>query len=152
KNFIDSRNLNDKIFTEYNTIMTMRPGFEKKLEEYGIDYIIYLDPDLIRRPNELKGLVTSYFSRNENWKLVFWDDKSMLFVKNIPKFADIINKYEFKVFNPYTAIFHQKEFESNVRNNPDKAREEIKRKAETEPGGTLYRGMNDISSRLLQNK
>jgi len=149
KNFIDSRNLNDKIFNEYNSIMSMRPGFDKKLDEYGVDYIIYLDPDLIRRPNDLKGLVTAYFCRNENWKLVFWDDKSMLFVKNIPKFAELIRKYEYKIFNPYTAIFYQKEFEANIKANPDLTRNEMKRKADTEPAGFLSKGMSDIAVKNL---
>src|SRR5205085_7079059 len=31
QNFIDSRNLNDNIFNEYNNIMNMGSGFEKKL-------------------------------------------------------------------------------------------------------------------------
>lgn len=149
KNFIDSRNLNDKIFTEYNLIMSMRPGFERKLDDYGVDYVIYLDPDLIRRPNELKALVPSYLSRNANWKLVFWDDKSMLFLRNIPKFTDVINKYEYKVLNPYNAIFYQKEFESNIKNNPDTAKEEMRRKAETEPNGFLFKGMREIASKWL---
>jgi hypothetical protein len=149
KNFIDSRNLNDRIFNEYNSIMTMRPGFEKKLEDYGVDYAIYLDPDLIRRPNDLKKLVTAYFCRSGDWKLVYWDDKSMLFLKNIPRFSDLINKFEFKVFNPYTALFFPQEFEYNVKNYPETASNEIKRKASTEPNGYLFRGMNDIAVKVM---
>lgn len=144
KNFIDSRNLNDEIFNEYNGIMQMSPGFEKKLADRKVDYVIYLDPDLIRRPNDLKRLVTSYFSRNPEWKLIFWDDKSMLFVKNIPRFADIINKYEYKVVNPYTALFHQKKFEANLKANPEAAANELKRKTETEPNGYLFKALNDL--------
>jgi hypothetical protein len=150
KNFLDSRNLNDRIFNEYNYIMTMKPGFEKKLDEYGVDYVIYLDPDLIRRPNELKRLVTAYFCRSKDWKLVFWDDKSMLFLKETPKFAELINKYEYKVFNPYTALFFQQEFEANIRNSPETARNEIKRKADTEPNGYLQKGMYDIAAKVLK--
>ena len=150
KNFIDSRNLNDDIFNEYNFIMTMSPGFEKKLDARGIDYVIYLDPDLIRRPNDLKRLVTSYFSRNPGWKLVFWDDKSMLFVKNIPKFEDVINKYEYKIMNPYTAIFYKQEFDNNIKLSPQAAKEEVNRKIKTEPNGYLFKVMNDEVNKVLQ--
>jgi hypothetical protein len=150
KNYIDSRNLNDEIFNEYNSIMVMKPGFEKILENREIDYVIYLDPDLIRRPNDLKRLVTGYFSRNLNWKLVFWDDKSMLFLKNIPKFSDVINKYEFKVINPYTALFHKQEFDNNVKSYPQIAKDELNRKAQTDAKGYLFRGMNEMASKLLQ--
>lgn len=149
KNFIDSRNLNDEIFNEYNSIMMMKPGFEKKIEERGIDYVVYLDPDLIRRPNELKGLVTSYLSRNPNWKLVFWDDKSMLFVKDIPKFADVINKYEYKVLDPYSLIFNKAEFDYNVKLDPARTREEIARKTQSEPNGYLFKALNDAANKLL---
>jgi hypothetical protein len=150
KNFIDSRNLNDEIFNEYNSIMQMAPGFEKKLEERGVDYIVYLDPDLIRRTGDLKRLVTGYFSRNPNWKLVFWDDKSMLFVKNIPKFADVINKYEYKVMNPYTALFHKAEFDNNIKKDPQRTKEEINRKLQSEPGGYLFKVLNDAAAGILK--
>lgn len=148
KNFIDSRNLNDAIFNEYNMIMTMRPGFEKRLNERGVDYVVFLDPDLIRRPNELKLGIVNYLSRSNEWKLVFWDDKSLLFLKNIPKFADVINKYEYKVFQPYTVLFHQKEFEANYRANPEAAANERKRKTDTEPNGYLFKAINDISLKI----
>ncbi len=152
KNFIDSRNLNDEIFNEYNTIMSMLPGFEKKIEAYGFDYVIYLDPDLIRRPAELKTVIVSYLIRNPNWKLVFWDDKSFLFVKNIPKFYELINKYEFKIINPYTALFYKNEFEKNISENKEKAKEELKRKSETEPNGYLYQNLNREAARFLQGQ
>lgn len=150
KNFIDSRNLNDEIFGEYNSIMGMAPGFERKLEERGVDYIVYLDPDLIRRPNDLKRLVTSYFARSSKWKLVFWDDKSMLFLKNIEKFSDVINRYEYRIMNPYTFMFHKPEFESGIRQDPGRAKEELKRKHETEPGGFLLQNLNQLAGPLLQ--
>jgi hypothetical protein len=150
KDFLDSRNLNDRIFNEYQYIYSMKPGFDKKLDEYGVDYIIYLDPDLIRRPNDLKSFITSYASRNDNWKLVFWDDKSMLFLRNIPKYADIINKFEYKVFRPYNALFFQKEFEQNLKDNLETAKNEIKRKADTDPNGFMFKAMKDIAAKTLK--
>lgn len=149
KNYIDSRNLNDEIYNEYNAMMVMAPGFEKKLEERGVDYVLYLDPDLIRRPNDLKRLVTNYFSTNKSWKLVFWDDKSMLFVKDIPKFADVINRYEYKVIDPYTALFNKAEFENNIKQNPDAAKIELKRKADTDPNGYLFQSLNNAANKIL---
>jgi len=150
KNFIDSRNLNDEIFNEYNSLMMMQPGFEKKMDERGVDYVIYLDPDLIRRPNELKGIIVNYLSNSKKWKLVFWDDKSMLFVKDIPKFADVISKYEYKVIRPYSVIFNKNEFENGIRLNPQAARDELKRKAESEPKGYLFQNINQAALKILQ--
>ena len=150
KNFIDSRNLNDEIFSEYNSIMGKAPGFEKKIEKYGFDYAIYLDPDLIRRPNELSKTVVSYFDRNPQWKLVFWDDKSMLFLKDIPKFKEIIDRYQYKVLDPYTILFYEKEFNQNVLSSPERTKEEIKRKEQTEPEGHLFLGMENRARVLLK--
>lgn len=149
KNFIDSRNLNDRLFYEYDNIMSMRPGFEKKLEQYGIDFVIYLDPDLIRRPAELNGVVTAYLNKSSDWKLVFWDDKSLLYLKNIPKFSDVINKYEYKVLNPYSALFNKNDFISKVKGDVKKTKEELKRKQEAEPKGYLFNGMNEMAGRYL---
>ncbi len=149
KNFIDSRNLNDDIFGEYNSIMSKMPGFERKIEKYNFDYVIYLDPDLIRRPNDLQKIAVSYFSRNPDWKLVFWDDKSMLFLKDIPRFSGVVNKFEYKIVNPYTALFHPQEFSKNVLNNPLRTEEELGRKIDAEPNGYLIQGIEQQARRLL---
>ena len=149
KNFIDSRNLNDRLFNEYQAIMFMKPGFEKKLEQYGIDYVIYLDPDLIRRTNDLQSIIVSYLNKSPDWRLVFWDDKSMLFLKNVQKFADVINKYEYKVINPYTAIFYKQEFDNNIKSNPQAVKDELNRKRESEPNGYFFQNLNKEADRVL---
>ncbi|MEZ4823342.1 MAG: hypothetical protein R2942_13440 [Ignavibacteria bacterium] len=59
--------------------MAMRPGFENKLKSYDIDYSLYLAPDLVKAPAEMQQTIISYYSKHpEEWKLVFWDDKSFL--------------------------------------------------------------------------
>jgi hypothetical protein len=150
KNYIDSRNLNDDIYYEYNWFMRMKPRFEKMMEERGIDYVIYLDPDMIRRIGDLKELITSYLSTSPGWKLVFWDDKSMLFLKNVPKFSEVIRKYEYKVIQPYNFLFNKPEFERSIKNNPAAAKEEILRKIQTEPNGVLFQNLNQSANKLLQ--
>lgn len=151
RNFIDSRNLNDEIFFEYNSILSMRPGFEKKLENRSIDYIIYLDPDLVRRPNELKQTIVTYLSaHSDEWKLVFWDDKSFLFLKNIPKFQEIINNFDYQILNPYNALFQQKEFEKRVQSDPDRTKEEFNRKVKEEPNGILVNGIGQSLNKIIK--
>ncbi|MBS1514327.1 MAG: hypothetical protein JSS63_04820 [Bacteroidetes bacterium] len=136
KNFIDSRNLNDNIFFEYNSILEAQSGFEKKLNDYGIDYITFLDPDLVRRPGVMKKTIIPYLvSKSDEWKLVFWDDKSFLFVRNIPKFKEVIDKYEFKVINPYNIVFQPQAIESGFRNNLEQFKKELNRQRTLEPNG-----------------
>ena len=97
----------------------------------------------------MKSIIVSYLSTNPEWKLVFWDDKSFLFLKNIPKYSGVINKYEYKILSPYTAIFQTQVFSKEILGDPERTKEELKRKAETEPNGYIYRGMDAIAKKLL---
>ncbi|MDD1678654.1 MAG: hypothetical protein LUO93_05670 [Methanomicrobiales archaeon] len=152
KIFIDSRNLNDELFDEYISILNMQPGYKEKLNKYGVDYAYLFEPRLIRFPQMMRQCVTEYLFNDNNWALVYWDDETMLFLKKIPGFTEVISKYEYKVFNPYTAIFDQKKFEQNIVNNYPEAQKEIRRKVSTEPSGYFFQGMNDIAQRILRNK
>lgn len=144
KNFIDSRNLNDEIFSEYNTLMAKRPGFEKKLKDYDFDYFIYLAPDLVRAPNEMEQTIISYMSRHpEEWKLVFWDDKSFLFVRNLPKFREVIDKYEYKYAAPYNFLYQKNVLEKAVTDDPEQLRSELKRKTAQDPNGFIINSINN---------
>jgi hypothetical protein len=137
QNFIDSRNLNDDIFNKYQQILSKRPGFEQKLEEYGIDYIIYLAPDLVRDPKEMENTCISYFCKSSNWKLIFWDDKSFLWVKNLPKFKDLIDKYEYKYMTPYNYAYNKPVLEKGINEDLPTLKKEIERKMAEEPNGVV---------------
>ncbi len=152
KIYIDSRNINDEIFFEYMSILNMQAGFAQKLDKYRIDYAYIFEPKLIRFPNILKQSVTAYLFSDTNWALVFWDDESMLFLKNVPKNSELISKYGYKVFNPFAALFNRPQFEKDIRDYPEIAKKEIERKAGTEPEGYFFQGMKDIAQRILQSK
>jgi len=137
QNFIDSRNLNDDIFYKYQQILAKRSGFEQKLEEYGIDYAIYLAPDLVRDPKEMESTCISYFSKNPNWKLVFWDDKSFLWVKNLPKFKNIIDKFEFKYLTPYNYAYNKPVLEKGINEDMLVLKKEIDRKMGEDANGVV---------------
>jgi hypothetical protein len=38
--------------------------------------------------------------QNSDWKLVFWDDRSLLYVRDLPQNREIINKYAYKYLKP----------------------------------------------------
>lgn len=138
KNYIDSRNLNDNIFDEYSMLMAKKPGFEKKLSDDKIDYMIYLAPDLVRQPQEMETTIISYLSKkSDDWKLVFWDDKSFLFVKNIPKFKDVIDKYAYSYITPYNFGYSKDNLEKGFTENKEKLKAELQRKLTEEPNGVI---------------
>ncbi len=147
KNFIDSRNLNDSIYYEYANIMGMAPGFDQKIQNYGVDYFIYLAPDLVRIPQEMQNTPISYFSQNDEWKLVFWDDKSFLFVKNTPQFADVISKYEYKYVTPYNFVYNNAKLQQGLESDKDRFKKEYERKLFEEPNGLI---INNFKSQFGQ--
>jgi hypothetical protein len=148
KNFIDSRNLNDDIFFKYNQLIAKQPGFEQKLNEYGIEYSIYLAPDLVRAPQEMEQTIISYFSKNKDWKLIFWDDKSFLFVKNIPKFNELISKYEYKYVTPYNVIYQKNVLDKGVNADKETVKKEINRRLAEDPNGIII----NSAIKLIGNK
>lgn len=151
KNFIDSRNLNDDIFFKYNDLMSKRPGFEKKLDEYGIDYAIYLAPDLVRMPEEMQSTIISYFSSSPNWKLIFWDDKSFLWVRNLPKFEELIKKYEYKYLTPYTYSYFRQQIERGIRDDKQTVKKEFDRKMTETPEGIVINSIKQVFGNKINN-
>lgn len=143
KNFIDSRNLNDSIFDEYTNIFLKKPGFENKINNYGFDYMMYLAPDLVRDPKEMERTVVSYFSKKpEDWKLVFWDDKSFLYLKNLPKFKETADKFEYKYVTPYNLLYQKNVLEKAVKDDPVRFKNELDRKLAEEPNGLIINEIN----------
>ena len=146
QNFIDSRNLSDSIYTWYKWIDLKRRGFEDKLDYYGIDYILYSTPYLTINVSEIERNIVSYLCANsDKWKLVFWDDKSFLFVKNVSKFKDVIDKFDFKYISPYSFLYNFNKLKESYKNNKTEVDKEIIRKLEEEPNGIF---INDIANKL----
>lgn len=151
-NFIDSRNLNDEIYNEYLTVLYMKPGFENILKKREIDYVLYFDPDMDRRTEYLKKNIVSYLSNNPEWKVIYWDDISIMFVKDIQKFSNIIEKYEYKILKPYDFIFNQKKFVHSISAEREIAERELKRKIDTEPDGWFTGIVKEVYSKYVDGK
>ena len=140
KNFIDSRDLNDWIAKEYSIIMNMQPGFKQRFTGYGIDYVILHLPDLRGEPSEMNATPIPYLSTlTDEWKLVYWDDVSFVYVKNISKFRVVIEKFEYRVLHPYLFVFRATEFDSLRKAQPDLFLQEVRRKISEEPNGKIIR-------------
>ncbi|MBN1632711.1 MAG: hypothetical protein JW917_00925 [Ignavibacteria bacterium] len=133
KNFIDSRNLNDTIFFNLKKIMLKSPDFIPLINRYNFDYFIIFYPILEYDPQFISISVISYLSTNSNWKLIYLDNQSFLFVKSEPKFEDIIAGYEYKYFSPYNLFFKRQEFDKAMKENNIEMINEIDRIKTYEP-------------------
>jgi hypothetical protein len=137
-NFIDSRNLNDRISDEYDSIMAMRPGFERKLDQYGIEAVLLQPSGLLEDPGSMKATLIPYlWQRRDEWTLVYWDDLSLLYLRNLPRNQPVINQFAFRAVDPYTFSFHRALLDSLAAADPERVRREMDRKIQEEPGGYL---------------
>ena len=138
KDFIDSRYINDKVYSDYDIIDYQKPGFENKIKDYNIDYFMYYVDILLQSPQILKQIAIDYLNRNNSdWKLIYWDDKSFIYVKNTPEFQPIISKYEYKYINPYYFLYQKQIIESALANDRETVIKEVRRKKSEDPNGFI---------------
>ena len=141
RNFIDSRNLNNEIMAEYKSIDGRHAGFENKLDNYGIDYVMYSLPYLTTSAGDIEKNLIAYLSTSENWKLIYWDDKSFLYVRDTDKFREVISRNEYKYINPSNYIFHRNIITDALKNDKQRVVSELQRKQAEEPSGRLVNDM-----------
>ncbi|KXK52510.1 MAG: hypothetical protein UZ05_CHB002001296 [Chlorobi bacterium OLB5] len=143
KNFIDSRNLNDEIYYSYKKINNKQPGFEDEFGKYNFNYILWFFPKLPYFTNEMKTSVISYlFANSDAWKLVFWDDNSFVFVRNMPEYKDIIEKFEYKYANPYYYTIDKEPLKIALKNDPAGVTSEIQRKLKEDSESVFIKAMS----------
>jgi hypothetical protein len=142
QNFFDGRDLNNFIMNEYQEIYSKIAGFEKKVDDYKFDYAICVVPDIMTEPQIMKQTVLSYFAKsNDKWKLVWWNDRSLLFVRNEPKFAEVISKYEYKYITPFNFAFQKSIIDNGIKEDRENVKAELKRKLSEEPRGYVINNM-----------
>jgi hypothetical protein len=141
KDFFDSRDLNDSIMNEYQVIYSKNPGYEKKIQGYNFDYSICVVPDIVSEPDLMRKNVISYFCKSREWKLIFWNDRSLLFVRDLPKFSGIISKYEYKYVTPFNFYFQRDILDKALVENKDIVKAEIDRKFAEEPSNIFLRNI-----------
>ena len=155
KNFIDSRNLNDSIYFSFVTIYNRLAGYEKLISQFAFDYFIVFQPtpyagNTIQMIDASVGTfldksIINYLSqKDDEWKLIYWDDKTHLFVKNEPKFKDLIEKYEFRYLKPYNIYFKPAIIKTAIQNYQEIYNKELQRKIAEEPNGFLIAKYNSV--------
>ena len=85
KVFFDGRNdmYGVERFREYIKVVNFEPGWEKVLEKYDIDWIIF----------DSSSALSRYLIQNKDWRLIYADKVANIFLKNIPEYHKLIQKY-----------------------------------------------------------
>ena len=77
----------DKFLTDYSAIWELSMGWEKRFKEHKINFILW----------PAKTPLTEIFLLINDWKLIYFDEVAVIFIKDIPQNRGIIRKYNEKV-------------------------------------------------------
>jgi len=85
KVFIDGRldMYGAKQLKEYYKVVNIERDWEQVLEKYRIDWILFNSDSVLAR----------HLLEHANWRLIYADRTSSIFVRNIPKYQGLIDKY-----------------------------------------------------------
>ena len=93
--FQDGRNLDFEQFMAARSIRDAQPGFQRHIDRYGVDYFIVNQPG-----HRQERPILQYLRSARHWVLVFWDDAALVYVKRIPRFEDVIDRYGYSCIDP----------------------------------------------------
>jgi hypothetical protein len=85
KVFFDGRSdmYGTDMLKEYNKIIDFEPGWEAILDKYRVTWILY-DSD---------SKFSRFLLKDNNWVLIYSDKVADIFVRNLPQYKQLINKY-----------------------------------------------------------
>ncbi len=78
-----------------------KPTIEKTISQYNITIFLLEFGTRPARTHKTED-IHHYLHSSQDWKLVYWDDCCLLYLKHIPKYAQIIKQYAFNYLNPIT--------------------------------------------------
>ena len=68
---------------EYLKVARVKPGWDEVLQKYNIDWIIY----------NANSPLSMFLMERDDWKLIYADKVANIFVKDIPEYQYLIEKY-----------------------------------------------------------
>jgi hypothetical protein len=90
KVFIDGRALDDTVNKTADGILKAHPDWRIGLDAYNINFIV--TPVIFRESGHIIPLARA-LAEDEEWKLVFVGINSAIFVRDVPKNADLVKRY-----------------------------------------------------------
>ena len=107
--FMDGRGLENSNLEDYYEMIDSADHWERLEGEYDFDVVLLA--------NEKKDFAAHIFS-NPKWKLVYWDDRGIVLLKDVPKYRHIIDKnsyfYTMPTFRDFSYLDHFLESKEKV--------------------------------------
>ena len=102
---------------------------------WGIDFAI-----LSSRSDHQRLIYDAIIESSKIWRLVYWDDRALVLVKNLPKFKDLIWNYDYRLTNPYIALWAAYRFNEYLPHEQESIIEELKQNLKQCPDNALALG------------
>lgn len=99
RTYIDNRFFHKTFFNEYTMIISGGANTEQILNKHKISTVL-LDYSPSRSPN-----IRDYLFSSLDWRLVYWDDTSLLYLRKDSGYKHVLDKYAMRVINPDTDRF-----------------------------------------------
>ena len=95
--FQDGRTIDESLFREAAAVFGTAPGFERILDRYRVDVFF------LRYPREAtrSRAIFQWLDASPEWALVFWDDLALVYVKRIPRFQPVIDRFAYRHLFPF---------------------------------------------------
>ncbi|MCD4784024.1 MAG: hypothetical protein K8T10_09395 [Candidatus Eremiobacteraeota bacterium] len=135
KPFIDGmlQTYHRRILDDYMAIMTDDTRRDKLIEKYDVDvFLLSYPPD----PNDPFFSLGNYLYSSDKWKLVYWDDLSIVFIKE-DKLKEYPGIASFDNINP--ALFNAQGNAVFSLPSPGKTLAELQKSLERKPGGYVVK-------------
>jgi len=71
------------IMKEYYKVINFEHDWEKTVNKYRITWVFFNSDSMLSR----------YLMKDSNWKLIYSDKVASIFVKNLPEYRNLIEKY-----------------------------------------------------------
>jgi len=114
--FIDGRAIDNDLSKTADGMLKAARGWQQKLDTYNINFIVI--PAVFRESGHIIPMAAG-LAYEDQWKLIFLQNNSAIFVRNVPQNAELIREYAIekqKIFVEIVAV--ENLFLSLDPNNP----------------------------------
>lgn len=115
KPYIDGRFFRKKFYDEFNYILSVGPGWQDLLAKYNITIV------LMPYSGTESGTINDRLFSVPHWRLVYWDDESLLYLKDTPENMGVIDRYGNDLFNPDRQLYEFNESSPDIVDKADAA-------------------------------
>ena len=96
---MDSRNdvYGERLYNEYTRALAGGPALEAYIRDWQIDFF------LITYGSDRSPAFFRFLDTSPDWRLVYFDDRSVVYLRNLPRFEPIIGRDAYRLISPARA-------------------------------------------------